>query len=145
MNAIWGRLLLLDDHRCRLKCVDFWRSRFARWDRTVRGCVIWRGCGSGIRGLHNGNSGILGSFLYNFRGWLSINRSIGLVVSLILFVGINRLFLQEAENVVEDKVAVGLLSKEESLRKLTPRFATVRHLTDDLDDDATVRRRLCIH
>lgn len=66
-------------------------------------------------------------------------------MSLFLVFSIDRLLLQKTENVIEDKVTVGLLSKEERLREFAPRLAAVRHLTNDLDDDTTICRRLRIH
>ena len=65
--------------------------------------------------------------------------SLGLLLALL-----DRLLLQEAEDIVEDEVAVWLLCKEEGLDKFPPRLAMVGHLADDLDDDATVGRRLGI-
>jgi hypothetical protein len=42
-----------------------------------------------------------------------------------VFVALNCLFFEEAKDVVENKVAVGLLGKEESLNKFPPRLATI--------------------
>lgn len=66
-------------------------------------------------------------------GWLSLSLAV---------LDLSGVLLQETEDVVEHKVTVGLLRKEESLRKLAPRLATVGHLANDLDDDAVVRGRL---
>lgn len=46
------------------------------------------------------------------------------------------------EQIVQHEVAIGLLSEEEGLNKLLPRLALVRHLANDLDDDAVVGGRL---
>jgi hypothetical protein len=94
------------------------------------------------------------------RNWLRGRRRLG-VFSLLLgrcrnlvdlsgsllwlaFVALSSLFFEEAEDVVEDKVTIGLLSEEESLNKLFPRLVTIRHFTNHLNDDATVGRGLCI-
>jgi hypothetical protein len=79
---------------------------------------------------------LLGSFgnLLGFRGsllWLA-------------FIALDGLFLEEAEDVIENKVTIGLLSEEEGLNELLPRLATIRHFTNDLNDDTPVGRRLCI-
>lgn len=60
--------------------------------------------------------------------------------SLASIITFNGLLLEEAEDVVEDKVAVRLLGKEESLDEFPPWIAVVGHLTDDLDDNAIVCR-----
>ena len=73
-------------------------------------------------------------------------RSVGRSdVALRLFALFNRLLLQEAEDVVEDEVAIRLFSQEESLDKLLPSFTLVRHLTNDLNDDSTVCGGLSIN
>ena len=72
----------------------------------------------------------------------SVSRS---DVALRLFALFNRLLLQEAEDVVEDEVAIRLFSQEESLDKLLPCFTLVRHLTNDLNDDSTVCGGLSIN
>jgi len=54
------------------------------------------------------------------------------------------LFFEEAKDVVENKVAVRLLGEEESLNKFPPRLTTVRHFTNNLNDDATVGRGLSV-
>jgi hypothetical protein len=43
----------------------------------------------------------------------------------LAFVALNSLFLEEAEDVVENKVTIRLLSEEESLNKLFPRLAAI--------------------
>jgi hypothetical protein len=48
------------------------------------------------------------------------------------------IFLKEPEDVVENKVAIWLLCKEESLDELSPGITMVGHLADDLNDDTTV-------
>jgi hypothetical protein len=58
---------------------------------------------------------------------------------------INRLLFKEPEYIVEDEIAVRLFGKEESLDKFPPRLATVGHLTNDLDYNTTIRRRLCVN
>jgi hypothetical protein len=63
---------------------------------------------------------------------------------LLAFIALAILFFEETEDVVEDKVTIGLLSEEESLDELLPRLATVGHFTDHLNDDATIGRGLGI-
>jgi hypothetical protein len=53
-------------------------------------------------------------------------------------VALDSLLLEEAENVVENKVAVRLLSKEEGLNELFPVPSSVAHFANDLNDDTTV-------
>ena len=48
------------------------------------------------------------------------------------------IFLEEPEDVVENKVAIWLFCKEESLDELSPGITMVGHLADDLNDDTTV-------
>jgi len=62
----------------------------------------------------------------------------------VTFLAVGGFFFEEAEDVVEDKVAVGLLSEEEGLYEFAPWVAVVGHFADDLDDDAAAGRRLCI-
>jgi hypothetical protein len=57
---------------------------------------------------------------------------------------LNSLFLEEAEDVIEDKVAIGLLGKEEGLHKFAPGSTFICHLANDLDDDTTIGTRLGI-
>jgi len=94
------------------------------------------------------------------RGWLRGHRGsgsfkfllgrfgnlLGLRGSLLwlAFIALNGLFLEEAEDVIENKVTIGLLGEEEGLNELLPRLATIRHFTNDLNDDTPVGRRLCI-
>ena len=66
-------------------------------------------------------------------------------LGLLLITLFDGFFLQEAEDVVEDEVAVWLLGEEEGLDELFPRVAVVRHLSDDLNDDTAVGRRLRIN
>jgi hypothetical protein len=40
-------------------------------------------------------------------------------------IALNGLFLEEAEDIVEDKVAIGLLREEKGLNKLPPWLTTV--------------------
>jgi hypothetical protein len=65
----------------------------------------------------------------------------------LAFIALNGLllFLEETEDVVEDKVTIRLLGEEESLNEFLPRLATVGHFTDHLNDDATVGRGLRIN
>ena len=63
----------------------------------------------------------------------------------LLLALLDRLLLQEAEDVVEDEVAIRLLSKEEGLHELPPWLALVGHFTDDLDNNAAIRRGLGIY
>lgn len=62
-----------------------------------------------------------------------------------IFVTINRLLFEEAEDVIEDKIAVWLFGKEKSLNKFPPSFTTVGHFTDNLDYNAAIRRRLSVN
>jgi hypothetical protein len=57
---------------------------------------------------------------------------------------IDRVLLQEAEDVVENVVATRLLGKEERLHELAPRLALVRHLADDLNHNAAICRCLSV-
>jgi len=43
----------------------------------------------------------------------------------LAFVAVNSLFLEEAEDVVENKVAVGLFGEEEGLNKFSPRLIAI--------------------
>jgi hypothetical protein len=65
-------------------------------------------------------------------------------LSLIDLVALNGLLLQESEDVVENEVAIWLFGEEEGLDELAPRFICVGHLTDDLDNDPAICRRLGI-
>ncbi|THH01590.1 hypothetical protein EW145_g6887 [Phellinidium pouzarii] len=67
------------------------------------------------------------------------------VTSIGDFVVLNALLLQEAEDVVENEVSIRLLREEERLHKLTPGLPTVRHLTDDLNNNPPSSRRLSIN
>jgi hypothetical protein len=49
-----------------------------------------------------------------------------------------RLVGQVAEDIIEDKVAVGLLCENESLHKPLVRLALVGDLTNDLDDNVGI-------
>ena len=69
---------------------------------------------------------------------------LGNLLAFLLLALFNRLFLQEAENVVKDEVAVGLLSKEESLDKFPPWLPTVGHLPNHLNNNTSIGRRLGI-
>jgi hypothetical protein len=53
-------------------------------------------------------------------------------------------FLEEAEDVVEYKIAIWLFCEEKSLDEFAPRLVVVGHLADDLDDDTAVCRGLGI-
>jgi hypothetical protein len=64
------------------------------------------------------------------------------LASIVRFKG---LFFEETENVVKNKITVGLLGEEEALNELAPRAALVGHFTDDQDGDATVGGGLSIN
>jgi hypothetical protein len=51
---------------------------------------------------------------------------------------LNSLFLQETEDVIEDKIAVWLLGKEEGLHEFAPRSTFICHLANDLNDDTAI-------
>lgn len=74
------------------------------------------------------------------RSKLDRLRSLGLLVLTFL----NGFFLKETEDIVEDEITIGLLSEEEGLNKLPPRFTLVGHFADDLDDDTAICRRLSV-
>jgi len=57
---------------------------------------------------------------------------------------LNSLFLQEAEDVIEDKVAVRLLGKEEGLDEFAPGSTFICHLANDLNDDTVICTRLSV-
>jgi hypothetical protein len=74
------------------------------------------------------------------RGWLRDHRRSGRIRFLqrfgnplgvrssllwLAFIALNGLFLEEAEDVIENKVTIGLLSEEEGLNELLPRLATI--------------------
>lgn len=58
---------------------------------------------------------------------------------------LDRLLLQEAEDVIENKIAIWLLCKEECLDELLPGLTAITHLANDLDDNTARRRSLRIH
>jgi hypothetical protein len=73
------------------------------------------------------------------------NGCSGLHILLLLpVITLNGLLLQKAEDIIEDEVAVGLLGEEKGLDKFAPGLVAVGHLTDDLDDDPAICRRLSI-
>jgi len=57
---------------------------------------------------------------------------------------LNSLFLEEAENVIKDKVTIGLLGKEEGLHEFAPGRTFICHLANDLNDDTAIGTRLGI-
>lgn len=59
-------------------------------------------------------------------------------LELASLVVLNSFFLQETEDIIENKVTVWLLSEEEGLHEFTPRLSVIRHFTDDLDDDTAI-------
>jgi len=100
---------------------------FGRW--CERGS--WRRSGSGRDdgGDGRGGSGLTcrshclgrlrdGSGLRLRDGDDRLRKGIGIV-------SLNRLLLEKTEDVVENKVTIGLLSEEKSLDKLAPRFAAI--------------------
>ena len=78
--------------------------------------------------------------------WRFLRRwCIGDWLSLVNRFVFNGLFFQETEDVVQDEVAIRLLSKEERLDEFLPGLSLVGHLADDLNDDTAIRRRLSIY
>jgi hypothetical protein len=80
----------------------------------------------------------LGFWYFNFfwlfmaRGWRSIfldNERLHFLLSL---------FVDVAEDIVEDKITCGLLGKDEGLHKLLEFCGLVRRLSNDLDDDVFI-------
>jgi len=59
-------------------------------------------------------------------------------------IALGGLFFKETEDIVEDEVSIRLLGEEERLNELLPKLSPIRHFTDDLDDDATIRGGLSI-
>ena len=59
-------------------------------------------------------------------------------------VALSSLFLEETEDIIEDEVPIRLLGEEERLNELFPSLSSIRHFTDDLDDDTTIRGGLSI-
>jgi hypothetical protein len=53
--------------------------------------------------------------------------------------------LEVTADVVQDEVAIGLFGEEERLGELAPGSASVRHLADNLNDDAALRRALTVN
>jgi len=66
------------------------------------------------------------------------------MICLNAIIRLDGFFLEEAEDIVEDEVTVGLFSEEESLDEFTPRLVVIGHFADDLDDDTAICRRLGI-
>lgn len=124
------RLGLWDGLGCRLGCDN--RSRRGRRfaNRLVNGFGFG---GGGDRRRHLG-----------LRCSCRDRAGVGGVGGLTGIVRLDSLLLEETENVVKDKVSVGLFGKEEGLDKLAPWLGVVGHFTDDLNDDATVGRGLSI-
>ena len=128
----WRALLL---GLCRLRHA----LRSGRRGRLLRGGLCRRrlrlGLRLGLRGLRlrglrlGLRSRLLRLFVRGLGRWL--RRSL-----------ISPLVLQVAENIVQHVVSVGLLGKEEGLRKLAPRSVPGRHLAQDLDHDAASCGRL---
>jgi hypothetical protein len=110
---------------------------YGAWERGLGG-----GSGDGGR-----RSGLTCRCRWGFgsRGRLGLGGLNFRLSGLVGIVALDGLLLQESENVVEHKIAVGLLSEEKGLDKLAPGLAAVRHLTDDLDDDSTICRSLRIY
>lgn len=122
------------------------RGRGKRFRLNGRGFLFLNR--SGRRGRR-----LTGRSKYWFRGgfrcgWFECSRFRGgrggtrvCVAHIIL----NGIFLEKTEDVVENKVAVGLFCKEECLDKLSPGITTVRHFADDLNDNAAVGRGLRVY
>ena len=112
----------------------------------------WLGLWLGLlhRGNRRGHDGFGNGFLRRSESWVGFRgvRGVGLFLSgsvlLASVIALSSLFLEETEDIVEDEVPIRLLSEEERLNKLFPRLSSIRHFTDDLDDDATIRGGLSI-
>jgi hypothetical protein len=125
-SRIWCYFRLGNGRRRRLGC----RGRFGNV-----GSRSLIGAGEGGRRRRSGWGGMDGwwrSGLTGRRGdlgrrWCGYglgSSSLGFS-SLADVVTLNGLFLQEAEDIIEDKVAVGLLSEEKGLHELTPSLPTI--------------------
>lgn len=132
--------------RFRFGCRCFLNLWYVSWGRgglayNLRfGFNDWR-CRSGNR--HGRSLGSNGR-LRNRHGQRCRNllRDGGLRVrGLVVFNGV---FLQKAEDIVEDEISVRLLGKEERLDEFPPWLAVVGHFTNDLNDYTTVRGGLRI-
>jgi hypothetical protein len=73
---------------------------------------------------------------------VNLNRNDGnLLDSLsLLFVLLLVLLLQVSENIVEDKVTVGLFGEEEGLSEFSPSLISIRHFTNDENNDTASGR-----
>jgi hypothetical protein len=75
------------------------------------------------------------SWFWNSRGTWSPFDGFSILAGIV---ALNSLLLQEAEDVVENKIPIWLFSKEECLNKFAPWVTVIGHFTDDLDNDAAV-------
>ena len=94
-------------------------------------------------GLVRGRAGLGGESWGDGGGWDFWSGCS--VLGFAGFVALDGFLLEEAEHVVEDEVAVGLLGEEEALDELAPGAVLVGHFTDDQDGDAAVEGRLRVH
>lgn len=118
--------------------------------------MLDNGCGCGGRNVNRSNCNRDMFVVHWLRNVLLLGRrrlngllnnwsGLGLAGLTGRFFILNGLLLQEAEDVIEDKIAIWLLCKEESLDELLPRLTAIAHLANDLDDNTTRRRSLRIH
>jgi hypothetical protein len=126
---------------CRLCFCWCWFLHVEAVDLDSLSGGLWDGFNGGYRLLDGGG------FLNNrFRG-CGNNRSSRDVVGMSLVfalavLSLDCLLLQETENVVQNKVTVGLLGQEKCLSEFAPGLVVVGHFTDDLNDDPTICRGL---
>src|SRR6202011_1048096 len=107
---------------------------------SCRRFLGWCGSGYNSDGLRCNRSRWWGC---GFRHWLWDGNRCGrkrdvFGLRLTSIIALNSLFLQEAEDIIEDKVSIRLFGKEERLHELTPWVTVVRHFSDNLDNDAAV-------
>ena len=117
-----------------------WRGR-----SRFRGNLSYRFLGKGWNGGRSHDVSDFGFIVGDgrFRGGLwSLRRLMGRLgrnrIGLGSIVSLDGLFLQETEDVIENKVSVWLFGEEEGLNEFAPGITVVGHFTDDLDDDAAI-------
>lgn len=121
------------------------RRRSGRVRENSRGFLLrnWgRGRGRLTGWLRLRLSGRLGRWLLDRGGFGGRNGGNRLGFADII---LNSIFLEEPEDVVENKVTIWLFCKEESLDELSPGITMIGHLADDLNDDTTIGRGLRIY
>lgn len=144
MDAIWlgqlslcgrrrGRRLRVDGGKFFLRERDRWRGdrfRGGLWGRDW--LWLWR------RGKYKGR---LGSRPFRCGGRL-INKCSCIGFARVVF---GSFLLEETEDIIENEVAIGLFRKEEGLNKFLPRVSMIGHFADNLNNNTTICRRLCIY